>query len=229
MQRWNDDPTTLVDDMDTERDTAQMDLPWTCYSQVRDFASRYCRFPPVPDHEIIASQLERRNIFLKEVQVKDFRPTSERDLENWVDECARQVKKFKISPILFHDIWVNAAPDRLAAKMHRVDPNQPYEDMVDQVALILYPTSRYARRLEDSLLFPKRHETVDDVEYGLGAIVARYLRLCHRRRRNVCLANGRFREVMMKSLPECVESELRRLKPSPKNLDDILRLAYQYE
>ena len=72
-----------------------------------------------------------------------------------------KVKKFHISPILFHEIWVNAAPERLAVKMHRVDPNQPYEDMVDQVALILYPTSRYARQLEDSLLSPKRHETVN--------------------------------------------------------------------
>ncbi|KAH0472424.1 MAG: uncharacterized protein KVP18_001234 [Porospora cf. gigantea A] len=44
------------------------------------------------------AQLERRNAFLKEVgQVRDFKPASERDLENWVDECARQVKKFRIS------------------------------------------------------------------------------------------------------------------------------------
>ncbi|KAH0476016.1 MAG: hypothetical protein KVP17_003367 [Porospora cf. gigantea B] len=33
----------------------------------------------------------------------------------------------------------------------------------------------------------------------------------------------------MESLPECVEREVRRLKPSPKNVNDILRLAYQFE
>ena len=146
-----------------------------------------------------------------------------------MDECARQVKKFRISPVLFHEMWVNAAPKRVAAKLHRVDPNQIYEDMVDQVALIMFPTSRYVRRLEDTLLTPRRCESVNDVEYGIGSMVARYLRLAHRRGRDVCLANVRFREVVIESLPERVEDELRRHKPTPANLDDQLALAYQYE
>ena len=49
----NNNPTTFVDDTGNDWDTAQMNFPWTCYSEARDFASRSCRFAPVPEQEAL--------------------------------------------------------------------------------------------------------------------------------------------------------------------------------
>ena len=165
---------------------------------------------------------------LARLDFKPFSPKSEKDLEEWVDEAARKAAKFRLSVLLFQQAWELASSESIGAVIGQVIAPEDYEDLVTEVAKRLFPRSRYVEEVEEVLFHGQRQTSVLAAEHWLMSMSSRYLRLCLRRGHDVSIANSRFKVSALRTLPEPVENEVRRLV-SADRVAEIFQKAYDVE
>ncbi|KAH0487824.1 MAG: hypothetical protein KVP17_004962, partial [Porospora cf. gigantea B] len=109
-------------------------------SKLADDAHRFCE---PPDQATSNAQLIDRDRVMRQVgEFADFRPTTEKDLEDYVDSHARKIKSRHTCVELFKELWAAASNEAVATTIHNCTATD-YETLVSDVALKLFPHSRY--------------------------------------------------------------------------------------
>ena len=197
-------------------------------SVIELLGSRVNRFGPKPSEDEAGRQQDIRDKLLTRLALPAFNAKTERDLEDWADVAARQVSRYHVCVTLFQEAWEAVSPPSVAAIIGKATQNTTHEELVDDVAVRLYPCSRYVEDVEEMLFHGKRQLSVLDAEHWVIANSARYLRLCRRRENDVSIANTRALTAATRSLPTVVEDEVLRLGGAP-NVDKMFSLAYRVE
>lgn len=153
-----------------------------------------------------------RTSYIQNMALKTFNPSKEKEFEDWVDHAVCQVRKNKAGPLLFLDAWSAATVPgtRGARKVGGVSTAHNHEDIVEEIAKSLFPTSSYVKELERELFFSRRHPTAEAAVEWMRTACERYVRLCKRHGRTYALSNSILIEAAYGSLPERVETEMRR-------------------
>lgn len=153
-----------------------------------------------------------RTSYIQNMALKSFNPAKEKDFEDWVDHAICQVRKNKAGPLLFLEAWGAATipGTRGARKVASISAVNSHEEIVEEIAKSLFPTSSYVKELERELFFSKRHPTAETAIEWMRTACERYVRLCKRHNRTYALSNSVLTETAYSSLPERVEAEMRR-------------------
>ena len=85
-----------------------------------------------------------------------------------------------------------------------------FEHMLSEIALRLFPTSQEIESIETELFHGRRCATVLEAERWIRKTLARYVRLCIRRKWNFSIGDTRFSTIILSSVPKVVEEEYRR-------------------
>ena len=197
-------------------------------SDVFGSAGQARRFFDKPSEDERDRQYTIRDKLLARLELKPFCPKSEKDLEDWADDAARKAAKFRLCSTLFQEAWELASSESIGAVIGQITNTGDHEDLVTEVAKRLFPRSRYVEEVEEALFHGKRQVSVLEAEHWMRTMSSRYLRLCTRRAQDVSIANTRFRIAALRSLPEPVENEVRRVM-SAGEADEIFRKAYDVE
>ena len=163
----------------------------------------------------IDRQLERRIKLLNQFDLPKFRPTSEQQFEDWIDASAVIITKNQICVSIFQDAWSSVAPPALARHIGSIPICKEHEQLVNQVASLLFKSPTYVRSFEVSLLSPPRYQTVFEARIALEDTIARYYRLCKRWTHPFHLSGIRCIELALQSLPTLLEEDIRAFYDEP--------------
>lgn len=178
---------------------------------VQQVVAGHKRFPQITDANRIDEQLDAKDKIIRRLNFPDFNPVNEEDFEDWIDKVATQVRAERLCARLFAEVWQSKARLAVGNILSMVDwDGIHHEELVDSVALTLFPASRYHIRLESQLFGGVRQPTVVDARYHVQETTARYLRLCQRRGYDIAITDSRIIEYIYASFPSRVENELRR-------------------
>lgn len=184
-------------------------LQVTSFTALVALAKKAERFPEKPDDEEAAKQLRERYKVQKETgDLGAFNPVDEKSLEDWVDGAARRIKARGVCVQLFKEFWYNSCPESISAVIGEAE-GETYEELVDAVALRLFPKSDYVRDVENQLWSPERQPSVGWAEQELRRLASRYLRLCKRRTRQVAIVDVKVTEGLLAMIPLPIEDEVR--------------------
>ena len=158
----------------------------------------------------IELQREKRHKYLISLKLKEFRPESEEDLEDWVDAAAEQVKRNRISCELFQLAWIGAAAHDLSRIVGDVTRTNNYEDLVSKIAMALFPgENEHAYRLEKKLLNAPRCTSVVAARKWIDDHVSRYVRVCMRRDVICTMTDQKMTKLALRTLPAVLEDDIR--------------------
>ena len=197
-------------------------------SDVLNFAGQARRFFDKLSEEERDRQHEFRDKLLAKLQLKPFSPKSEKDLEDWADDAARKTAKLRVCSLLFQEAWELASSESIGAVIGQVANFEDQEGLVTEVARRLFPRSRYVEEVEEALFHGKRQASVLEAEHWMMTMSSRYVRLCTRRAHDISIANTRFRIAALRTLPESVENEVRRVLTAG-GVADVFCKAYDVE
>ena len=182
-------------------------------SQLLESYVKTChRFPLLVGGKETEAQLDKSSKILARINLTPFAAEDEEAMEDWLDLTGRKIRQEQLCVLMFQRAWSAAADEAVAAMISAIATPSNHEELVDRVALQLYPASRYSFKLEHELLHGQRHRSTVLAIQWLRNRVARYLRLAHRREIFVTLNLQRLQETLLQSLPESVENEVRRLR-----------------
>eukprot|EP00921_Rhytidocystis_pertsovi_P023882 GHVQ01038322.1.p1 GENE.GHVQ01038322.1~~GHVQ01038322.1.p1 ORF type:complete len:112 (-),score=10.16 GHVQ01038322.1:600-935(-) len=89
------------------------------YSSLSRLANLAKRFCDEPDKAAEKKQLEDRFRVLKEAgSFDEFKPTSEKELEDWMDVTARKVKARRLCVPLFREQWCACTSESIGYYYH---------------------------------------------------------------------------------------------------------------
>lgn len=182
------------------------------------------RFIVVLTEEDEAKQLRERDQVLKRLDLADFHPETEKELEDWADLAARRVNRHRVCIGLFQDAWEAASASLYADIVGNASPDNGHESLVDQVARNLFPESDYVGDVEQLLFLGERQTSVVAAKNWMKMTSERFLRLSERWNYKGGLGDSRLREVALRCLPEVVARKVRK-DPQAKTLETVWELA----
>ena len=202
----------------------------TCavFEDIKWLAGESPRFPRQPSEDEQNLQLESRERVLAKIKLNSFNPKNEEDLEDWVDEAAIQVRRYRLCPTLFNEAWASVAENTARKVIESYSQGGGYEDVVRYVAKKMFPSSRYVTQLERELWTGTSWNTVLEASQWLYNQAARYVRLCERRGRELCITNTLLRETAERCLPTMVRRNMIRAGVRGR-LEDLMDRAYEIE
>ena len=209
-------PAQVVDDQSTVRSMED--------DTAKTVAATNLRFRVKCNEGDVERQLMKRMQILMRLQLPDFKPVSEAQLEDWADAAAVIVTKNQLCVSLFQDAWAAVAPPSLARHIGSIPVCEEHEQLVDQVAAILFKSPTYIRAFEVSLLTPQRAASTFDAKVALEDGIARYSRLCKRWSHPFHLPDIRCIELALQSIPPVLEEDIRAFYEQP-TWDQLWRRA----
>ena len=146
---------SMVDDLGSSglRSTEVM----VCHKWLNEMAARR-RFPVLSEAEA-EDQVSKRGKVIALLGLVPFKVQCEREFEDWVDSASARALTSRVCPLLFKEAWAAASPEETRDAIMEVD-HATHEEMVDAVALCLYPNSDYVVEVETDLLVGRRAPSV---------------------------------------------------------------------
>ena len=122
------------------------------------------------------------------------------------------------------------APPAYARRIGGVIDAISHEDLVNKVALTLFPVSKYVQNVEDKLKTGARQSSVLETDHYCQELLYRYLRLCQRREWELSITRARYVESLLSSLPQLIEIEIRKsLRGKYPDIASIIEMAHHFE
>ncbi len=200
------------------------DPPHLYCSDFHILATQWRRFGLPPTAEAVSEQFRMRTVVLSEFAAEPkFDPSNELELEQWVDAIATRVTGAHLSVPIFIEVWASKSKPDVAAAIRKQHATT-YEDLVDKVAIHIFPTSWETRRLEKWFFTPGRHLSVRAALRAVRSNCALYMRLCERRKRPPGLHNNLLLECFLQAIPRDVERQLRYLQKH-RSVEEIMATA----
>lgn len=180
-----------------------------CQKSLVEVASEGNRFPVPPTPEEAFDQIKSRSKWIEMIGLEQFNAQTEQEMENWVDSAAVKIKRHRICVELFRNAWEGVSDETYSKVIGKIEA-QTYEQLVDGVALALFPVSRYVCSVECELFVGARQSTVLQADQWITEKASRYIRLCNRRLREYSISNDRVRDIYYACIPAVVEHEVRK-------------------
>ena len=112
-------------------------------TQVQIAAQRARRFTAEPGADERREQLSRSAQILTQLALPTFAPVSEKEFEEWTDQLTTKVARRKICVALVFDAWRAACGERLPAGLADATMPETAEQLIEQVATAIFPSSTY--------------------------------------------------------------------------------------
>lgn len=169
------------------------------------------RFPIITQADA-EHQLDDNRKYIRRLALEPFRAVTEEQLEDWLDLHAGSVMANRVCVQIFQEAWIAVCPPGIAMALGSIEASGTHEELIDEIAKVLFRHSRYFFDLEKEIFLGKRHGSVMEAEFWLREKLARYERLARRHSHDLGLSDTRLREVFLSSLPVQVEVEVRRIR-----------------
>ena len=166
------------------------------------------RFPVEPLAEERTQQLQRSTKLLAQVVLDKFAPRNEKDIEDWVDVAATLWSKLNLCVDLFYIAWRSAAAPEFASRMDGLKVPGTCDELVDMVARMLYPRSKYWISVTIDLVKPPRHSTVAAARNWFDRTATRCARLVKRWNKYLPIADEFLAVSFRQALPVRVAAHM---------------------
>jgi RNase H-like domain found in reverse transcriptase/Reverse transcriptase (RNA-dependent DNA polymerase)/Integrase zinc binding domain/Integrase core domain len=188
--------------------------------------SRRFKFDPTATE---AEDYMRNNqTFIDKLRLPAFDPPNEKKFEEWVDSVATVVGT-RMPVLAFATAWCNASAEHIRNTFDSfsITSTTKKEELVDFVAMDLFPESDYVRELEYQLLGPIPFPTVKEAKKWVTLRLARYVRLIRRRNRPLGINDVQLLELTISCFPPPVAAEM--MKQAFSDINELFITAARVE
>src|SRR6516162_5004052 len=119
------------------------------FKQFETWVSKESRFEVVLSEKEKSEEVSKRTKLIQLLSLDPFKPNSEMELEAWADVAAAKVNSCLASEQVFKEAWVLVAGEDCKAVIARLPATLSHEDMVNRVALELFPKGQYVAEVEE--------------------------------------------------------------------------------
>lgn len=84
-------------------------------------------------------QMDKRYRTIEILNFSPFNPANEKMFEDWLDKASETITTYRVCAPIFQEAWISVANSDISGIISRVRLTNNHEDLVDKVALQLFP------------------------------------------------------------------------------------------
>lgn len=176
--------------------------------QVQVAVMRSRRFTTEPSAKERVGQLARSAQILTQLALPPFAPENERQFEEWSDELAMKVARRKLCIDLVYEAWRAACTGDVPPALADVVMPATTEELMDTVAVAMFPRSQYHWFLANELVNAPAQATVVAAQNWMTNNLGRYLRVIRRRGLACAITDEWLARIARRLMPKAVAPQL---------------------
>jgi len=182
------------------------------------------RFPVIITNEFpITSQSIKENHLRSIASLGVWTPNNESEAENYIDQCAAVVTRYQIPLNTFIPAIISNQLNSDLTTFEQVSQSgyTDFEDFFDKLIITYFPVSSHLIEMVQSLINPRRFQTVREALGNHKTTMTRYTRCIARWKKNHLISDDLLPISFRLSLPVDLEEHINIQFPKSTSIDEI--------